>query len=296
MNRFQRWSESLAQRRAGGLGRLGRWPAAKRAVETRPGLIEPPHAAPTATRPAAPNATRVPALHHPRPHKIVSWNLLRRTGAAVADVVALIEQEQPDLLLMQEATRDIAAIADRVGGVYAWAPLPGRIHGLAIWSRRPWGEPPAILALPSGAVVHRVCQVLDLGDFGIANVHLSHGQMLNRRQLRHIERALPPRAAVLGDYNIVGPALLPGFRDVGPRHPTHAMVDVLPLRLDRCLVRGLNCHGKDVLPRGASDHRPIVVHLTLGADEVRRPQRSVKGMAAAVGRLRRGTAPGASVP
>jgi hypothetical protein len=33
----------------------------------------------------------------------VSWNLLRRTGAAVDCLVALIEQERPDFLLMQEA-------------------------------------------------------------------------------------------------------------------------------------------------------------------------------------------------
>jgi endonuclease/exonuclease/phosphatase family metal-dependent hydrolase len=231
-----------------------------------------------------------------RTRKIVSWNLLRRTGAAVADIIALIEQENPDLLLMQEATRDIAALRERVGGEYAWAPLPGRIHGPAIWSRRPWTTPPTVIALPSGALFDRVCQVLNLGDFGIANVHLSHGQMLNRRQLRCLERNLPPRAAVLGDYNIVGPALLPGFRDVGPRRPTHSMVEVLPLRLDRCLVRGLVCHEPAVLPRGASDHRPIVVHLTPATEEVRRPGRTVKGMVAAVGRLRRAGARAAHAP
>ncbi|GBU17302.1 MULTISPECIES: endonuclease/exonuclease/phosphatase family protein [Methylobacterium] len=223
--------------------------------------------------------------------KIVSWNLLRRTGAAVENVVALIEQERPDLLLMQEATRGIAAIRDRVGGSYAWVPLPGRIHGLAMWSPRPWPAEPVVVTLPSGALVHRVCQVIDLGDCGIANVHLSHGQVLNRRQLRCIERALPERAAVLGDYNIVGPAFLPGFRDVGPRAPTHAMVDVLPLRLDRCLVRGLVCHDRGVLPRGPSDHRPIVVHLGPAPAEApareRRMVLRVRGMAAAVGRLRR---------
>ncbi|WP_430912001.1 endonuclease/exonuclease/phosphatase family protein [Methylobacterium sp. sgz302541] len=242
-------------------------------------------------------------IHHAtvpaRARKIVSWNLLRRTGAAVENVVALIEQEAPDILLMQEATRGISAIRERVGGAYAWAPLPGRIHGLAIWSRVPWAHPPAVVVLPSGALVHRVCQVLDLGDFGIANVHLSHGQVLNRRQLRCIERSLPKRAAVLGDYNIVGPALLPGFRDVGPRAPTHAMVDVLPLRLDRCLVRGLTCHDRGVLPRGPSDHRPIVVHLAPSDDDGARERRMVqrvRGMAAAVGRLRRAGARAGRAP
>ncbi len=223
---------------------------------------------------------------HPGAKKIVSWNLLRRTGAAVECIVALVEREQPDLVLMQEATEGIAAITERIGGVFARAPLPGRIHGPAIWSREPWATPPEVVTLPSGIIVDRVCQVLDLGDFGVANVHLSHGQMLNRRQLRRIEGHLPARAAVLGDYNIVGPALLPGFRDVGPRRPTHAMVGVAPLRLDRCLVRGLVCHARAVLPRGLSDHRPIVVHLAPATEDA--PQRRrIRDMAAAVARLRR---------
>ena len=217
--------------------------------------------------------------------KIVSWNLLRRTGAAVGDLAALIEQERPDLLLMQEATRSIGALRERVGGVYAWAQLPNRIHGLAMWSPTPWASPPAVVPLPAGAMFERVSQVLDLGAFGVANVHLSHGQVLNRRQLRRIESHLPVRAAVLGDYNIVGPALMPGFRDVGPRASTHAMARMVPLRLDRCLVRGLACHAHAVLPRGPSDHRPIVVHLR-PAPEASAPRR-LRGMAAAIARLRR---------
>ncbi|MCE4224455.1 endonuclease/exonuclease/phosphatase family protein [Methylobacterium sp. C25] len=222
----------------------------------------------------------------PGTRKIVSWNLLRRTGAAVDCIVALVEREKPDLVLMQEATEGIAAITERLGGVFARAPLPGRIHGPAIWSRDPWDTPPEVVTLPAGIIVDRVCQVLKLGDFGVANVHLSHGQMMNRRQLRRIELHLPERAAVLGDYNIVGPALLPGFHDVGPRRPTHAMAGVAPLRLDRCLVRGLACHGHAVLPRGLSDHRPIVVHLAPATEDA--PQRRrIRDMAAAVARLRR---------
>jgi endonuclease/exonuclease/phosphatase family metal-dependent hydrolase len=138
--------------------------------------------------------------------------------------------------------------------------LPGRIHGLAMWSPVPL-PPPIVIALPAGAMFERVCQVIDLGIFSVANVHLSHGQLLNRRQLRTIAHYLPPRAAVLGDFNLVGPALLPGFRDVGPREPTHVAGDMFPLRIDRCLVRGLICTGAEALSRQASDHRPIVVRL-----------------------------------
>jgi len=192
--------------------------------------------------------------------KIISWNLLRLRGASLADVVGLARRERPDLLVMQEATREIDLLPHHLGGFYARVPLPGRIHGLAVWS--PVQRPrPRVLKLPAGAVVERVAQIIDLGSFSVANVHLSHGQVLNRRQLRHIALHLPYRAAVLGDYNLLGPALLPGFRDVGPRDPTHLCADIVPLRLDRCYVRGLACAGALALDRSASDHRPILVRL-----------------------------------
>jgi endonuclease/exonuclease/phosphatase (EEP) superfamily protein YafD len=196
--------------------------------------------------------------------KIISWNLLRLTGAKIGDVVRLAKHERPDLLLLQEATREIDALPDYLGGFYARVPLPGRIHGLAVWSAvlRP---KPLVLKLPSGAVVDRVCQIVDLGAFSVANVHLSHGQLLNRRQLRHIAQHLPARAAVLGDYNLVGPALLPGFTDAGPREHTHICADMVPLRLDRCYVRGLHCVESATLHRQTSDHRPIMVRLQVGA-------------------------------
>jgi endonuclease/exonuclease/phosphatase (EEP) superfamily protein YafD len=192
--------------------------------------------------------------------KIISWNLWRLRGASLHDVIDLVRREQPGLLVMQEATREMDQLPQDLGGFYARTPLPGRIHGLAAWS--PIHRPrPRILKLPSGAMVDRVAQIIDLGSFSVANVHLSHGQLLNRRQLRHIAQHLPHRAAVMGDYNLLGPALLPGFRDVGPRDPTHLCADIVPLRLDRCYVRGLTCAGAVALDRAASDHRPIVVRL-----------------------------------
>lgn len=192
--------------------------------------------------------------------KILSWNLLRLTGATLEDVVLLARQERPDLFLMQEATQRIDGLPARLGGSYFRVLQPGRIHGLACWSPARLHEP-MVIDLPAGAVFKRVAQIVDLGRFKVANVHLSHGQLLNRRQLRRVADALPPHAAVLGDYNLVGPTLLPGFRDVGPREPTHRAADVLPLRIDRCLVRGLICTNVHALHRSNSDHRPIMVRL-----------------------------------
>ena len=149
----------------------------------------------------------------------------------------------------------------RLGGQYQRNLMPGRVHGLAVWSPVPLPKVPVVLPLQAGAMFHRVCQIVDLGSITIANVHLSHGQILNRRQLRRIARVLPYRAAVVGDYNLIGPTLLPGFRDVGPREPTHVAGDVVPLRIDRCLIRGVACLEARTLLREASDHRPIVVSL-----------------------------------
>ena len=220
--------------------------------------------------------------------KLVSWNLLRLTGASLADVVDLISREKPDILLMQEATHDIDALPSLIGGGYARVPLPGRIHGLAVWTPDALPNRPVVMPLPSGTLVHRVAQLVDLGPFTIANVHLSHGQLLNRRQLRRIAAHLPPHAAVVGDYNLVGPVLLPGFRDAGPRRPTHRMSDVLPLRLDRCVVRGLHVSDAAVLERGTSDHRPITVRLAVAEGSERLGKTSLRRVKGALGAARRG--------
>ena len=218
--------------------------------------------------------------------KIVSWNLLRDVGATLDDVVALVEREKPDLLLMQEVTRPFEALQARLGGTYAWEPQPGRRHGLAMWSQVPF-KTPVVSALMPGAWFERICQIVTIGEIGIANVHLSHGQRLNRQQLREIAHRLPLHAAVLGDFNLVGPAMLPGFRDVGPRWPTHRMVDIVPLRIDRCLVRGLRCDQRFVLPRQRSDHRPISVHLSRMPGEIPVRRSWLRYTAAAVGARRR---------
>jgi len=97
-----------------------------------------------------------------------------------------------------------------------------------------------------------------------ANVHLSHGQLLNRRQLARIAAALRGKpSAIIGDYNMVGPVLLPGFADVGPRESTHFASNVVPFRLDRCLVHGLTCRAAAALAFGPSDHRPIRLELDI---------------------------------
>jgi endonuclease/exonuclease/phosphatase family metal-dependent hydrolase len=200
--------------------------------------------------------------------KVISWNLLRLTGAAAEDVAALAGREKPDVLLMQEATKDIELLPSLIGGHFHRLSWLGRIHGLAVWSPHRFAGAPRALSLPAsrlpGRLPRRRAQIVQMGDLTFANVHLSHGQLLNRRQLARIAAALRGKpSAIIGDYNIVGPVLLAGFTDVGPREPTHFASNVVPFRLDRCLVHGLACRSADALDFGPSDHRPIRLELAL---------------------------------
>ncbi len=194
--------------------------------------------------------------------KIISWNLRHSTGASAEQIRQLIQQHRPDLMLMQEAAQRIDHLPDISGGHYARFDLPGRLHGLAAWSAAPLRTPASALPLQRGVIVRRLCQIVQLEEFTIANVHLSHGQVLNRIQLRQIAHVLPPHAAILGDCNLIGAPLLPGFHDAGPRQPTHKSARMVPLRLDRCFLRGLECQSREMLAHGPSDHHPIMVTLT----------------------------------
>lgn len=198
--------------------------------------------------------------------RVVSWNLLHAGGATLQDVQTLIATMRPDILLMQEVRPFMDRLPYETSGYYSRATLPGRPHGTACWSQIPFADTPHLAPLPPGIIVRRNAQILRFrspyfGLFSIANVHLSHGQLLNRRQLRSIRGLLSQRAIIIGDFNQVGPALLGQFRDVGPRAKTHRMLTHVPLRLDRCLVRGFSAISSRALPRFGSDHRPISVTL-----------------------------------
>ena len=44
--------------------------------------------------------------------------------------------------------------------------------------------------------------------------------------------------------------------------------NVMALRLDRCMARGLACDASEVLEKGASDHHPIVLNLSISQSAV----------------------------
>ena len=201
----------------------------------------------------------------------MSWNLLRRIGAGPQDVASLIRTYRPDLLLLQEATEEIETLPTLVGGHFHRHCMVQRIYGLAAWSPEPF-DPTLALRLPESVILGRVpprlAQLIKFRGINFANVHLSHGQFLNRWQLLHIAEVLKGPAAIIGDFNAVGAIPLPGFRDVGPRRRTHRAGNVMALRLDRCMARGLACDASEVLEKGASDHHPIVLNLSISQSAV----------------------------
>ena len=107
-----------------------------------------------------------------------------------------------------------------------------------------------------------MAQIVKFHGISFANVHLSHGQFLNRFQLAHIANALEGPAAIIGDFNAVGPILMPEFRDIGPRQAHPQSRNVVSLRLDRCMGREVRCLQAAVLDKGPSDHHPILLELS----------------------------------
>ena len=200
--------------------------------------------------------------------RVISWNLLRRVGAGVEDVAKLVKSHHPDLLLLQECTEDITSLPSLVGGHFFRHPMQARIYGLAAWSPHPLPQSTAIrlpYSILPGRVPPRLAQILAVRGMTIANVHLSHGQFLNRFQLRHIMEQLQGPAAIIGDFNAVGPVGFQGFSDIGPRKKTHRAGNIVALRLDRCIARGLVCSASEVLDKGPSDHHPMVLDMKVDA-------------------------------
>ncbi|QCE33710.1 endonuclease/exonuclease/phosphatase family protein [Acetobacteraceae bacterium] len=197
--------------------------------------------------------------------RILSWNLLHKKGASVDDIYNVIERINPDVLTLQEARLNIEEIQNKLGGFFIRTALPGREHGLACWSKLSPISPPISCTLPAGIIVKRTALILKfesaIGPISIANVHLSHGQLLNRRQLRTIAPYLGNPGVIIGDFNLIGRINLKGFKEVGPHIPTHRMLNHFPLRLDRCLVKGLQSIQVGRLPKLGSDHHPIMIDL-----------------------------------
>lgn len=217
-------------------------------------------------------------MRNPNSTRLLSWNLLHGSGATADDVARLVEQHEPDLVLMQEAGPRLDVLPACLGGNYERCVMGRRGHGPAVWSRHAF-EDLETVALPRArwidlpvpvfrSLADRVALVVRVKRLCFANVHLDHGQIANRRQIRHLLAARVGIDVVAGDFNALGSTRLPGFNDVGPRRATHFAKGVVPVRIDRCLVRNMVATRAEALARGKSDHRPILIDLEM-RDEAR---------------------------
>jgi endonuclease/exonuclease/phosphatase family metal-dependent hydrolase len=205
--------------------------------------------------------------------RLLSWNLLHGSGAQADDVARLVEAHNPDVVLMQEVGPRLDTLQVRLGGHYARRQMRNRKHGPAAWSRHKL-EDLETVALPRGTrldfpvpifrkIADRVALLFRVNGICFANVHLDHGQIANRRQIRHLVAARDGIDVIAGDFNALGSTRVPGFEDVGPRTATHIAKGIVPVRIDRCLTRNMAAIRAEALARGKSDHRPILVDLEL---------------------------------
>lgn len=112
--------------------------------------------------------------------RVATWNTTAGTGAA--GVLALAEEERPDVLVLQEVTDAAAAGLAPLAGRYphavrtpdAWAPRWGVAAGAAVWSRYPVLEVQPVDGLPAAARPAQVV-VLDVDGRRVAvvSVHLA---------------------------------------------------------------------------------------------------------------------------
>ena len=203
--------------------------------------------------------------------RLLSWNLLHGSGAETDDVARLVEEHKPDVVLIQEAGTRLDTLQARLGGHYARRQMGHREHGPAVWSSHQL-EDLETIALPRATrfdfpvpifrtVADRLALLVRVNDICFANVHLDHGQIANRRQIRHLVTTRGAIDVVAGDFNALGTTRVAGFEDVGPRTATHIAKGIVPVRIDRCLTRNIKAIRAEALARGKSDHRPILMDL-----------------------------------
>lgn len=254
--------------------------------------------------------TRVRGFHGsteamPTEVSIVTWNAQKGQNPDFrTELAQLIENEQPDLVFIQEATADLLK-STRLGGYFAgsWSyPWPGgKTIGLLSLSRIP---PIAIKPLPSR---HREFLVtapklsliteypLRNGERLLAvNVHILAFERWStrgmRRQLQDLEIAIRHHRGpviFLGDLNTWSDKRLRLLHDMAEGLALQEVTDfpagrrtgagssgwlrwllgVKPgLALDRVFHRGFEAGEARVLPYQTSDHPPLLVTLSVSDD------------------------------
>lgn len=236
-----------------------------------------------------PMPTTVPA---PATFRVMTYNLHQGFDAgqipALDRQVETIAQEQPDIVVVEEAVRGwliddqqdvLGYLSTRLGLPYVFDPNIGDLYGNAILSRFPvtgvrrisYPKEPGMRYQPRGAILAHIGGVLIIGT------HLDHNADASAVRLEQVR-------LLLREWNGEQPVLLlcdcnarpeaaelkliddSGLGDVGlaagAREPT-SPADTPSERIDYIFGAGVTASQGHVVASTASDHRAVVVNITV---------------------------------
>ncbi len=122
------------------------------------------------------------------PLKLITWNV-NGIRARFAELRALIDEERPDIVCLQEIKASPAQVPDPlVTAVDYWCCWHGEggYSGVALLVRRSFRAEPPVFSHPSFDVEHRVV-VADLGAILVASVYVPNGGKDYDAKLRFLE-------------------------------------------------------------------------------------------------------------
>jgi endonuclease/exonuclease/phosphatase family metal-dependent hydrolase len=235
-------------------------------------------------------ATPEPELAKPT-FRLMTYNIHQGFNAgqipSINDIVATIDRERPDVLVLQEVVRGwmideqhdvLSLLAQRLEMYYTFLPTIGDLYGNAVLSRYPmdvvkrvpYAPGPTLRNQPRGALFVRI------GDLLVVGTHLDHnsdGTFVRQDQVRTILREIGDATAVVvaGDLN-ADPSSIEiqlfdqaGFSDLGQQAGPTTIGDDPPKRID--YVWGLGVVGAQAHTTAesnlSSDHRGLIVNITL---------------------------------
>jgi len=234
-------------------------------------------------------ATPDPELAKPT-FRLMTYNIHQGFSASqvpsIEDIVATIDRERPDVLVLQEVVRGwmideqhdvLSLLAQRLEMYYTFLPTIGDLYGNAVLSRYPmevtkrvaYAPGPTMRNQPRGALFVRI------GDLLVVGTHLDHnsdGTFVRQDQVRTILREIGEATSVVvaGDLN-AEPASIEiqlfdqaGFTDLGQQAGPTTLGQDPPQRIDYVWGRGVAGAQAHTTAENnlSSDHRGLIVNIT----------------------------------
>jgi len=234
-------------------------------------------------------ATPDPELAKPT-FRLMTYNIHQGFSASqvpsIDDIVATIDRERPDVLVLQEVVRGwmideqhdvLSLLAQRLEMYYTFLPTIGDLYGNAVLSRYPmevtkrvaYAPGPTMRNQPRGALFVRI------GDLLIVGTHLDHngdGTFVRQDQVRTILREIGEATSVVvaGDLN-AEPASIEiqlfdqaGFTDLGQQAGPTTLGQDPRQRIDYVWGRGVAGAQAHTTAENnlSSDHRGLIVNIT----------------------------------